>query len=327
MNLGFTAEVDAQTDPEFPGFQMPATSINVDPSWITAAADIPTGRWYVRLAVPLAALGMPNQGPFGVPFDAIDLEALSDGTDLYVKSPLLPMTMQNLSMGAGVPIDGDFSGWVRLGSVEALAPLGGSMFFPFGLGEAPRLPGLATLPAPGDAAALRTFLTELATTVEYAGTETVEGVELVHLKGGVNIVKLIQSQPFMNLTGMGRDQFGGIAEMEGKIGMSTDIWVNKATGRLTTLRIDGTTTEAPVATVTLTLRIAEPGPEITFEAPATFTDLDLKELMGNSFPGVGFPGVGEGGMGLPTMSPEEEEIIDDILEEVGEELEDELPTP
>ena len=323
VSLGFTANVAAQTDPNFPEIQVPATSINVDPSWITASADIPTGRWHVRLAVPLDALGMGNLGPFGVPFDAVDLEALSDGTDLYVQSPLLPMALQ----GAGGPaVEGDLTGWVRLGPVEALAPLGGAMF-PFGLLGMPAPPALDFLPAPGDAAALRTFLTELGGTVEFAGTESVDGAELVHLKGGLNIVTLLQSQPFMNLTGMGRDQLQGIAEMEGRIGISTNIWVNKASGRLTTLRIAGTSIEPPLADVVVILRIAEPGPEITFEAPTAFTDIDLADLIGNPFPGVGFPGggVGEGEV-VATLSPEEQEIIDDILDEVGEELGDDLPT-
>jgi hypothetical protein len=323
VSLGFTAEVAAQADPNFP-VQAPAKSINVDPSWITAAADIPTGRWHVRLAVPLDALGMANLGPFGLPFDAVDLEALSDGTDLYVQSPLLPMYFQGVG---GPPVDGDLTGWVRLGSVEALAPLGGSMLFPFGMGGVPGLPANLPIPPEGDAAALRTLVTELGGTVEYAGTETVDGVELVHLKGGLNIVKLVQSQQFMDLTGMGRDQLQGIVAMEGRIGISTDIWVNKASGRLTTLRIEGTSIQTPVATIVVTLQVAEPGPEITFEAPAAFTDLDLENLIGNQFPGVGVPGIDVGGGdGFATMSPEEPEIIDDILDEVGEELEDELPT-
>ena len=95
VNLGVTVDVQAQTDPNFPENQVPATTINVDPSLITAAADMPTGRWYVRLAVPLDALGMGNQA-IGLPVGSIDLEALSDGTDLYVKSPLLPMAFQGV---------------------------------------------------------------------------------------------------------------------------------------------------------------------------------------------------------------------------------------
>lgn len=294
VNLGFTVDVDAQTDPNFPDVQRPATSISVDPSLITAAAETKTGRWYVRLAVPLDALGMGNQGiPMGLPFASIDLEALSDGTDLFVKSPLLPMALGGVG---GAPITGDMTGWVRLGSVESLAPLGGSMFFPFGFGGVPTFPTADILPAAGDAAALKAFLTELATTVEYVGTETVEGIELVHLKGGVNIVNLVQSQRFLSLTGMTRDQIQGIAQMEGKIGISTEIWVNKASGRLATLRFDGTSVEAPVGTVGVILRIAEPGPEISFEAPATFANVDLTELMGNQFPGIG---IGGGGVAEP----------------------------
>lgn len=295
VSLGFTVDVAAQTDPNVPDVQMPATTISVDPSWITAAAEFSTARGYVRLAVPLDALGMGNQGPFGMPFDSIDLEAVSDGTDLYVQSPLLPLLLQGPFGGTGgAPVQGDLTGWVRLGSVEALAPLGGSMLFPLGIpGDIPALPGAIPIPSPGDAVALRTLLTELGGTVEYAGTETVNGVELVHLKGGLNIVKLVQSQHFMNLTGMGRDQLQGIVAMEGKIGISTDIWVNKASGRLTTLRIEGRSVEAPVATVAVVLQITEPGPEITFEAPAAFTDVDLEELIGNAFLGMD-PTVGGG---------------------------------
>ena len=324
VSLGFTMDVAAQSDPNFPNVQMPATSINVDPSLITAAAEFSTARWSVRLAVPLDALGMGSQGPFGMPFDAIDLEALSDGSDLYVHSPLLPLMLQGPFGGdGGVPVEGDLTGWVRLGSVEALAPLGGSMLFPFGIGDVPALPPAFPMPSAGDAAALKTLLTELGGTVEYAGTETLNGVELVHLKGGLNVVKLVQSQHFMNLTGMGRDQLQGILAMEGKIGISTDIWVNKANGRLTTLRIEGTSIEAPVATVTVVLQVAEPGPEVTFDAPAAFADINLEELIGIPFPGAG---VGGGAGAVATMSPEEQEIIDDILDEVEEELEDQPTT-
>ena len=299
VNLGVTVDVQTQTDPNFPEVQIQATTINIDPSWITAAADMPTGRWYVRLAVPLDALGMGNQ-PIGLPIGSVDLEALSDGTDLYVKSPLLPMAFQGVG---GPPVEGDLTGWVRLGSVEALAPLGGSMFFPLGLlGDVPALPGALPIPSPGDAGALRTLITELGGAVEYAGTETVDGVELVHLKGGLNIVKLVQSQRFMDLTGMGRDQLAGIVAMEGRIGISTDIWVNKASGRLVRLRVEGTSIQAPVGTVVLTLQIAEPGPEITFEAPAVFTDVNLDELIGNQVPGMD-PTVGGGGMTEATAAP------------------------
>ena len=320
VNLGFTAEIAAQGDPNFPEMQMPATSINVDPSWITAAADLPTGRWYVRLDSPArrAGHGQPRtvrpairgRRPRGAERrhgHVCQEPAAADG-----------VPGRRRPGRRGRP---DRLGPARLGR-SARAPRGPDALPVRLLGGAPALPGPLPIPPAGDAAALRTLVTEVGGTVEYAGTETVNGVELVHLKGGLNIVKLVQSQQFMNLTGLGRDQLGAIAAMEGKIGVGADIWVNKASGRLTTLRIEGTSIEAPVATVVLTLQIAEPGPDVTFEAPAAFTDVNLADLIGNSFSGNEGGGVGP----MATPSPEEQEIIDDILDEVGEELEDELPT-
>ena len=112
-------------------------------------------------------------------------------------------------------------------------------------------------------------------------------------------MNLVQSQRFLSMTGMTRDQVAGFARMEGKIGISTELWVNKATGRLATLRIEGKSIESPVATVAVILRIAEPGPEISFEAPATFTNVDLTELLGNQLPGFG---VGGGGVAEPVAT-------------------------
>jgi hypothetical protein len=323
LNLGFTVEVAAQTDPNFPEFQMPATSINVDPSWILAAAETTTGRFYLRLALPLDALGMGNQGmPFGVPFESIDLEVVNDGTDLYVKSPLLPMMLQGMPTG-GVdgPTLADLSGWVRLGSAEGIGALVPMMF---GMGL-PGVPASVTdvLPAPGDIDALRSLLTELGATIEFVGTESIDGADQLHLKGGLNIVTLVQSERFLSLTGMPRDAIQGIVDQEGNVGVAADIWVNKASGRLSTLRLEVTSLANPVANAAITLRIAEPGPDITFAAPATFADVNLMELLGNPFPvpGVGVGG-GDGGSGVQEIP---EEVVDDILEDVGNELRSQHP--
>ena len=336
VNLGFTVDVPAQADPNFPDVQAPATSINVDPSWITAAAEFSARRWYVRLALPLAALGMGNSGiPLGMPFDSIDAEALGDGTDVYVKSPLVATYLQNPFGSGGPKIEGDLSGWVRLGSMDALGAPVGSMLFGFPA-AIPALPAMLPLPSPGDTAALKTLLTEVGATVEYAGTESVDGVDLLHLKGGLNVFTLVQSQPFLTMTGMTRDQVQSLLAMEGKIGIATELWVNKSSGRLATLRIEGTSLE-PRATFVLVLRVSDPGADVTFEAPAAFTDVDLAELMGNQLPGFGVDGgavVGGGGAvarPVPVPTPpatsdsEEQEAIDDILDDVGNELRSQNP--
>ena len=292
LNLGF--EIEAPPPdldiPDMPNIDMPGTSIHVDPTWITAAADIPAGRYYVRLAIPVDAFGQGGLG-LGMPFASVDLEALTDGKDVYVKSPLLPMALAN---GIGnLPVKGDLNGWVRFTGAGALGPMAPAMLgFPmFGLGEdLPTLP----LPSPGAVAELKSLLTEMGATIEYAGTESVQGAELVHLKGGVRIATLAASRPFLAMTGMTRDQVQSLVALEGQVGISTEIWVNKATGRLATLRIDGTDAKTPATTVAVILRIADPGADISFEPPATFADIDVSDLMGEQFPG--FDNEGGGGV-------------------------------
>jgi hypothetical protein len=148
------------------------------------------------------------------------------------------------------------------------------------------------LPSPGAIAELKSLLTEMGATIEYVGTDSVQGVELVHLKGGVRIATLAASRPFLAMTGMTREQVQSLVALEGQVGISTEIWFNKATGRLATMRIDGTNAESPATTVAVILRIADPAADITFELPATFADIDLSDLMGGSFPGFGNEGGG-----------------------------------
>ena len=291
LNVGFTLAVPAQIDGA--GFQSSATNINVDPSWITAAADIPDGRFYLRLAIPVDQLGLPPQGLIGIPFASVDLEALMAGTDVYVKSPLLPLALQN-GIG-GAPVNGDLTGWVRFSGAGALGAMAPAMLgFPFLLGDAPDIIARLPLPSPGDATALKQLLTEMGATVEYAGTESPEGVELTHLKGGLRVATLAASRPFLALTGMSPEQVQSLVDLEGQVGVSTEIWVNKVTGRLTTLRIDGTNADTPPTTVAVIVRIADPEPGVTFEPPTTFTEIDVSDLIDGGLSGVG--AVGGGGV-------------------------------
>ena len=290
VNLGFTLDVDVPSDPAFPNGGGLPIAVNIAPETVMVAADIPAKRFHVRIAIPAGALGQSIGGGLGLggPGQALDFEALSDGSDVYIKSSFLPMALQGGINGA--PIEGDLTGWVQVAGVDELMALGalagGAPEEMFGLPAIPDLP----LPSPGDAASLRTLLTDLGTTIEYVGTENVNGTEQVHLKGGVNLVSLVQSQRFLNLTGMPPDQVQSIAALEGTIGIATEIWVNKSNGRLATLRIDGTSTNEPAVNLTLTVQLAEPGPEITFAAPSTFTELDLAQLIGNPLGGIGVEG-------------------------------------
>ncbi len=286
VNLGLTVDVDAQTDIDFPNAGFNGMSINIPPEAVMFAADVPAKKAHIRVAVPADALGTLGMSLVG-PGQALDFEALSDGSDVYLKSSFLPMALGGIE---GAPIQGDLTGWVRVGGVDELMALGAlAGGDPGGMLGIPTIPEVP-LPSPGDAASLRTLLTDLGTTLEYAGTETINGAEHVHLKGGVNIVSLVRSQRFLSLTGMPPEAVQGIAELEGTIGIATDIWVNKSNGRLATLRVEGTSTNQPAVNLTFTVQVAEPGADITFAAPPTFTDIDLAQLIGNPFGGIGVEG-------------------------------------
>jgi hypothetical protein len=251
------------------------------------AADVPGKKAHIRVAIPGDALGPMLGTQLVGPGGALDFEALSDGSNVYLKSSFLPMALGNIQ---GAPIQGDLTGWVRIGGVDELMALGalagGNPGGMLGIPTVPEIP----LPSPGDAPSLRTLLTDLGATIEYSGTETVNGTEQVHLKGGVNVVKLVQSQRFLSMTGMPPEAVQGIAELEGTIGIATDIWVNRSNGRLATVRIEGTSTNQPAVNLTFTVQIADPAADITFAAPATFTDVDLAQLIGNPLGGLGAEG-------------------------------------
>ena len=317
VNLGFTVSVPPS---DFGGeFQNPGANMNVDPNWITAALDTTNGRAYLRLAIPVNQLGLPPQALIGIPVDAIDLEAVLAGSDLYVKSPLVPMALQN-GLG-GAPIEGDLTGWVRFAGAGALGPmlpllLGGGLFGGGGV-DIPELP----LPSPGDVNALKSLLNEAGATVEYAGTESLNGVELHHLKGGVRIATLAGSRPFLNFFGMTRDQVQSLIDLEGQVGISTELWVNKTTGRLATLRIDGTNAEATPTKVAIILRISDPAPDISFDPPATFADVDISRVIQDlsGFGAIGGGGMVGGGVAVPAPTAPQDEI-DDILDDIGDEV-------
>ena len=178
VSLGFDIEAPPPSIPDMPDLNIPGTSVHVDPGSIVAAADIPAESYYLRVAIPVEAFG--QQLGLGMPFASMDLEVLADGADVYVKSPLLPLALQG-GIG-GVPIKGDLAGWVRFSGAADLAPMAPALLG-FGLFGGPGgldLPDLP-LPSPGEVSALRDLLTEMGATVEYAGTESVDGVELVHL--------------------------------------------------------------------------------------------------------------------------------------------------
>jgi hypothetical protein len=299
-NLGFALDVPAQN---VDGFTTPATAIHVDPGMIQATIDTQTGRWHVATSIPLAALGMDQQlGPFGFNFGSIDVEALFDGTAYYAKSPLLPLYLQGALANAGSPIEGDLSGWVKLGTAEEFERLAGGGLFPLGLGdlgESIQLP----LPSPGATAALQAFVEDLGIALVAAGRESNGGLEMDHLSATLNLAKLAESRTLASMTGFGKDQLQGVFDAAKQVSISAELWADTGAGRLRTLRIDARTLSAPLATVAIVLQLKEPAADTTFDAPTTFTDVPLVQLMNTQVNGI----VEEVGNELPP--PEVEDLL------------------
>jgi hypothetical protein len=283
LQLGVTVDVQNQGGDVMP---LP-NNITVDPGAITAIVDTHTGQWRLTLAIPGNALGFPTL--LGVGAQAVNAEILFDGTSLFAKSDLLPMLLQP---GTGGPplVDGDLTGWVRLGSTDELGPFldpanPGAM-----LPIAAALPGLGAglpLPSPGSPATLRQFFEDFGVVAEFKGTEARNGRDAHHVEAGLDIAKLARSDRLAALTGWGRDQLQGLTETARQVAVSSDWWFDKETGRVVEIELNLRTVQAPLTHVGATLLLSVPAMADPFTAPATFTEVPLKDLLGIGATGGG----------------------------------------
>ena len=296
LQLGLTLEVQNQGGDDMP---LP-NDINVDPGAITAIVDTHTGQWRLTLAIPGNAIGLP--GLLGPAMQAVNAEALFDGTNLFAKSELLPMMLQP-GMGAPALVDGDLTGWVRLGSVADLGPFldptnpGGML----SLGAA--LPGLGAMawPSPGSPTTLRQFFEDLGVVAEYKGTEARNGRNTHHVEAGLDVAKMARSDRAASLTGWGRDQMQSFLESARQIAISSDLWFDEETGRVVSVGLNLQTLQAPVARFGATLLLTEPTVADPFTAPATYTDVPLRDLLGLGATGGGSSS--GGGVTMATPAP------------------------
>jgi hypothetical protein len=186
LNLGISIDVPAQQIDQ--GFTTDATSIHIDPSMLQATVDTQTGRWQLATSIPLAALGVTPQqvGPFGLAFQSVDVQVLFDGTAYYAKSPLLPLMLQG-GLGSGAPINGDLTGWVKLGTAADLAAVADQGMLPglFGFGAIGGAAGALPLPSAGSPEALQSIVEDFGIALAAAGRESTDGIETVHLTATV----------------------------------------------------------------------------------------------------------------------------------------------
>jgi hypothetical protein len=276
-------------------------NITIDPGAITAIVDTHTGQWRVTFAIP-GNVGQPLGGLFGLGAQPLDAEILYDGTNLFAKSQLLPMWLQP-GLGSPALVEGDLSGWVRLGSTADLGPFvdpanPGSML-PIGAA----LPGLGALqlPTPGSPATLRQFFEDFGVVAEFKGTEARNGRDAHHVQAGLDIAKAARSDRLATLTGWGRDQLQSLTETAQQLAISSDLWFDKETGRLVSIELNLRTVQAPVTHFGATLLLGEPSIADPFAAPATYTDMSLKDILGLGATGGSDPS--SGGLVIVTPAP------------------------
>ncbi|HJP89122.1 MAG TPA: hypothetical protein VJ850_08820 [Candidatus Limnocylindrales bacterium] len=287
LNLGVSIDVPAQQIDQ--GFSTNPTSIHIDPSMLQATVDTQTGRWQVATSIPLAALGVTPQqvGPFGLAFQSVDVQVLFDGTAVYAKSPLLPLLLQG-GLGGGAPIDGDLTGWVKLGTAAELAKVTDQGMLPglFGFGAIGGAAGGLPLPSAGSPEALQSIVEDFGIALAAAGRESTDGLETDHLTATLNLAKLAESRTLATMTGMGKDQLQGVFDAAKQVTVTADLWADVSSGRARTIRLDFRTLSAPITTITVVLQLKEPAAGTTFDAPATFTDVPLLQLMNQQVNGI-----------------------------------------
>ncbi len=308
VQLGFTVDFPntGGVDLAVPGH------VQVEPSAITAIIDTRTGQWHLTVSIPKGAGGIDPVllGLFGPGVASLEADVLFDGEHVFAKIPVLQGFVHAMAPDLPFPIEGDLTGWLRLGSGDELQSLTGAgnplglLLFGAGLPQLGALP--LSLPAQGDAGGLRQFIEDFGVVTEYKGAEQRNGREAHHVAAGLDFEKLARSQRFATILGFGRDQLQGVADTAREIAIGSDLWFDKETGRFVGFQLNVQTLTGQTTKASVVLNLADPPAGNPFEAPATFTDLPLSELVGgdnSGGDGSGGGGGSGGGVSLPTTAP------------------------
>jgi hypothetical protein len=246
------------------------STIKIDPGAIRFVVDSKAGKALVHVALPIADLGADASSlkALGVTGDSIDVDVVYDGSALYAKSPVLGSLLGAMLAQSGQMPSGDMTGWLRLGTKEDLASLGAGAIE----SAKPELPSASL-----DAAALRKDLEANGVTLTFVATEQKNGVDANHLKVAIDVSKLSDSKAFDGLTRTQLDQVKAMAKA-GTI--SGDIWIDKGSNRVVELdfHIAGAGSDTSTGDVTVSLKTPDAG--TSFDAPAKYTDLPVKSLLG-----------------------------------------------
>jgi hypothetical protein len=268
--------------------------VHVDPSALQLIVDTKAGKADVAVSLPMDALQLDaaTRTQMGLTGSTLDLDVRFDGTALYTKSPLLQTLLTALVMQSG-GTPGDYSGWVRLGTVEELGALAA------GLVPQVSLPPVASAGPFGshDAASLRTNLEGAGITLTYVGQEQRSGHSADHLTATIDVSKLRNSPMGANLTG---SQISQVEDALAQVDLTTDLWFAADSHKLTEIDLTavgkaGAAASAQIASgdkVAFTLLLSTPADASALTAPANYTEVPLGPIIQSllkSFGGGLFP--------------------------------------
>jgi hypothetical protein len=248
------------------------SDMTIDPKSIELVIDTKAGKGTFHLSLPKSALGS-DASALPITGDTIDLDVLFDGQAVYAKSPIAAQFLPMLLMQSGQQVNGDLSGWLKLGTVDDFKGLVGSLgamaSMEPGASEQPSMPSLASL-SPDE---LKQQLEAAGVTFTYVGREQRNGVDADHVQVSIDPSKLEGSDAAKQLP---LGQLGGLSQLAGKGTLTGDIWFNAATGQLSEADIN--VADSSGGTTAVTLLVSDAG-DVSIDTPANATDVPLTSLL------------------------------------------------
>jgi len=247
-------------------------AISIDPSALRVAVDTATDRVNVHVAFPISALGdsAAELRQLGITGDSLEFDAIYDGDALYAKSPLGNL-LAALMIQAGEIPTGDMTGWLKLLSKADFE----SMVDLFG-GDLPPVPMPDDLPIPSaaDVETLKATLEGMGITLTHAGTASHNGVDAEKVTAAVDLAKLADSDYF---SGLGSD--GAMDLDPAEATLSADLWFDRSNSRLIGIDVHAASTSDASEKADITINLHEPDAGVSFDAPASFVDVPLMEML------------------------------------------------
>jgi len=250
-------------------------SVNIPPEAIELVVDREAGKGLFKLSLTDDMLGLEGEeaDQLAIIGGRLDLEVLFDGEALYARSPLAAMFGRLLLSQFGEVPEGDYSGWLRLGTkadFDALEELMTAFAGDELPADAPDFSDWADL----DPAELQQRLESSGITLTHVESAIHNGVAAEHVTVTVDFAELADSPLFEDADA---SHFEDMVSAD--VNLTADIWIDKASGRPVEVSVNGTSSDPELSAFGVVLTFTEPDPSITFDTPETFVDVPLSEML------------------------------------------------